>query len=108
RVPVIRIAQRAEDQRTAGDRKHATLAARHVPSPQLDVATVLLPPVTVEVEEEVQAPVELEDRVSVEVRVDPQHPATADLMDAAALHVRIGDEVLDPRQPLQETDERAR
>src|SRR5205807_8430405 len=73
-----------------------------------EVATVLLPPVAVWVEQQVDSPIEAQAPVLVEVRVYLQEAAALDLVEPATYEVWIGYEALDSGQGLEELDEHRR
>ena len=95
---------RVEHHAPVQHRRDALDAPLHVAVPQLEVALPRVVPLGVEVVEDVEAPVEAEHRVLVEVGVDVEEPAGLDPVEAAAAEVGVGDEPGDPGELLEEAD----
>jgi hypothetical protein len=92
----------AEDDGAVEDGQDLPLAARHVAIPQLEMPPVLLLPVLVEVDEQVEPAIELQQGVPVEVHVHLEEAAGKDLMRPRAAVVGVRNEPFDPGQRLQE------
>src|SRR5215203_2023812 len=108
RMAVEREIRGAEDHRPVEDGQHLLLAAGHVPVPQLQMAAVLLLPILVQVDQQVQTAVQLEQRVPVEIHVDFQEAAGLDLVRPGPAVVRIGDQPFDAGERPQELEQRRR
>src|SRR6516165_5086300 len=96
---------RAEDHHSIEDRQHLGLAARHVAIPQLQVSAVVLAPVLVQVEKEIQAPAEAVSAVLVEVGMNAQLPAAHDLMESATVKPWIGNQIRNSGHGAEELEE---
>src|SRR5436309_10583632 len=90
-----------EDDCAIENRKDALARLPPAAIPQLQVTAVLLRPLLVEIDQHVQAPIELQLRMDVEVRVDLQKAARLDLMQAATAEIRIRDQPVDSCKSLQ-------
>jgi hypothetical protein len=99
---------RIEEDEAVEDGQDPLLAAAHVAAPELEVPAPLLLPVLVQKHERVQAPIDLELGVNVEVGVDLQKPTGHDLVQATAPVVRIWNEAVNPGQRFQESQENGR
>ncbi len=100
-MPVPRRVGRREDHGAVEERQDVLPARSPVAIPQLEVAAPLLLPLPVQIDEKVQAPVELQFRMDVEVGVHLQESARLDLMETAAPEVGIGDEAVDAGERLE-------
>ena len=72
------------------------------------MAAVFLSPVLVQVQQQIQAPVEIEITMLVEVRMHAQFSAADDLMQTATLESRIGNQMFDAGHLTQEFEKRHR
>src|SRR5574338_721641 len=102
RMPVIRLRRRAEDHATVEDRQNALRASLHLAVPELEVTSVLLAPIRVQVQQQVEATVQTQPPVPVEVGVDLEKAVALDLMQTAADEVRVGNHAVDAGEPLEE------
>ena len=84
------------------DTVHASLSR---PIPELQVASPIVRPVLVEVDEKVQSSEKVQPLVEVEVGMDAKRSAAPNLVQPAASQVRIGNEAGDSRQLFQERHE---
>ena len=107
-MPVERDVRGAEHDRPVEDGRDPPLASGHRAGPQLEMAAILVLPRLVQVDEQVQAPVEVQQRVPVEVDVHLEEPAGHDLMRPRAAEVRIGDQPANPGERLEELQHRGR
>jgi hypothetical protein len=94
-----------EDHHPIEDRENPRGALRHGLVPELEVAAVLLRPIVVEIEQDVEPSIEWKSTVPVEVGMDLQEAVTPDLVKAAAFVVRVRDQTGDAGQSFQEVDE---
>ena len=97
-----------EDHQPVEDGKDPLHGALHADVPQLEVAAPLVLPVAVEVEQRVEAAVDVQPVVDVEVGVDLQEAAPFDLVESTAEVVGVGEEPVDPGQPFEEVHEDGR
>jgi hypothetical protein len=93
-MSVIREAGGVEDRAPVEDGKDLLLCARHLPVPELEVPAVLFLPVLVQVDEDINAPVELESVVAIEVRMHLKPAPRIDLVQTASDVVWVGDDAL--------------
>ena len=104
-MSVKTVQRRVEDDRSPEDRLNANCAVAHVLVPELELATIVIRPVFIQVDEQVQSTFEAQPLVDIEIRMDAKMTTTLGLMQAAAVEVRIRDESLDAGQLLEETKE---
>ena len=97
----------AEDGAAVEDRQDLLLGLRHLAIPELEVTTVLLFPILVEIDQNVDAPVELELVVLVEVGVDGKFAPGLNLVQPAPDIIGIGDNTLDARKRFEKLEQRA-
>src|ERR1700733_6055895 len=71
-MTVKRNTRRAEDGAAVEDRQDLLLRSRHLPIPQLEMAAVLFLPILVEINEDIDAPIQPQTLVVAEVCVDFQ------------------------------------
>src|SRR4029077_13930359 len=90
-----------EDDGAIEDWQDAFSARLTIPIPQLEVASVLLFPILVEIDQHVQTTIEFELRMNVEVGVHFEKSARLDLMETAPAEVWIGNHPVDPRERLE-------
>src|SRR5882762_9530815 len=86
-------------------RQNLRLASGHVAVPQLQVTAEILAPILVQVEQQIEAPVETVTRMLVEVGMDGQLSSRHDLVQPAAVEARIGYEIVDPRYAAEKFEE---
>src|SRR5216684_842224 len=101
RMAVKRRVGGREDHRPVEERQDFLAAAGLVAIPQLEVAAVVIAPLFVEIHEQVQAAIELQLRMDVEVRVDLEKAAGLDLVQTAAAEVGIRNQSFDACERLQ-------
>src|SRR5947209_17669498 len=101
RMSVKRRIGRRKNHRAVENRQDLLAAGGLIALPKLQMSAVLVAPILVEIHEHVQAAIELQFRMNVEVGVNLQKSARLDLMQAAAAEVRIGDQSLDAGERLQ-------
>src|SRR5262249_8347006 len=77
----------------------------HAAVPQLEVSSVFLLPVPVEVDEHVDSAVEAKLFVPIEVGVNLEKSSPQNLVEATAKKVRIGNETADAGDSLERRDE---
>src|ERR1043166_1773519 len=104
-MAVVGEIRRAEDHAPIEDRKHAAFALCHLAVPELEMTSVLLFPLAIQIDDDVEATVELQLLVPVEICVDLEEAAGHNLVQTAALIVGIGNEALDPGKRFQELEE---
>ena len=76
--------------------------------PELQAAPETLFPFRVQIEQQVDAPVESQPFIIMRVRMGHKHALRRTAMESAALIVRIGDQSGDPADRLQESEKRRR
>ena len=76
-------------------RQDPRLATRHVPVPQLEVATVLIAPIFVQIYEEIEATIQLQFGMDIEVSVYLQEAARLNLVKTTTAEIRIRNQTFD-------------
>src|ERR1700677_3748783 len=97
-MPVIRNRGRCKNRATVKDRQKLLLSGSHISVPELEMSTVLFFPILVEVDEKVNAALQIQSWVMVEVRMDRKFTAGFYLVKPSPEIIRIGDDPLDTRQ----------
>jgi hypothetical protein len=100
-----RIVRGAENNAAIEHGQYLANAPVHIAVPQFEVAAILFSPVLVQIEKDVEAPVQTELLVSIEVGVHLEVSASLNPMQPPALEVGVGDEAVNTRQGLENTDE---
>src|SRR5207253_1494877 len=72
-----------------------------IAAPQLEMSAPFFTPIAVEIDQQVEAPVELQLGMDVEVGVNFQKSARLDLMESAAAEVGVGNQSVDPGQRFE-------
>src|SRR5579862_3616210 len=108
RMAVVRKGRCREDGASVEDRQNLLLATGNVLVPELEVTAVFLFPILVQIQEEVQTPVETVCGVVREVDVDAQFSAALDAVEATSHELRVGDQFRNIRQLFQEAQKRSR
>src|SRR6516162_1637 len=93
RMTVVGEVCRTEDHHPIENWQYLGFATGHIAIPQLQMSAPFLAPVLVEVEEEIQAPVQVVGPVPVEVGMNSQLTTAHDLMESASVKSRIGDQI---------------
>ena len=105
RVAVKRCGSGVEDYAGIECGHYPLTASAHVLIPHFQAAAILLSPIFVQVDEDVNASFEAQRRVEIEVGMDVKMTTVADLVEAGPGEMRIRDQALDTGQVLKETDE---
>src|ERR1700761_7060054 len=106
-MTVERLAGGAEDGAAVKDRQDLLLRPRYGPVPKLEMASVFLFPILVQVNEDIDPPVQAKLLVVAEVGMDLQQTARPDLVQTASSVIRIRQHTPNPRQGLQKLEHRA-
>jgi hypothetical protein len=104
-MTMVRAICRDEDDKAVEDRSDSLHAPSHVIIPQLKVPTPGFMPSGVEVEQDVEPPIQVQAGVHAEVCMNSEAAPALDLMKSAALKEGIGHEPSGTRQHLQKLDE---
>src|SRR5215472_6676351 len=104
-VAVIGKVGGVEYHRPIEHRKDAMNRPGHLAIPELEVTSELFLPILVEIDDQVQATVEVEPLVLIEIGVHREVAPALNLMEPASPIVRIGDETLDSRERLQKLED---
>jgi hypothetical protein len=99
---MIRSIGRRKDYGAIEQRFDPLPAGRHVALPKLQLAPPLGAPTLIEVEQQVEAAVQSQPAMPVEVGMNLEIAAAGDLMETAAFKAGIGDESRNPREPFEE------
>ncbi len=91
-----RVVVREEDDAPSKNWENAIGTLSHLFIPELQVASVLFLPVVVEVDENIEAAVDLQEVVLVKVRMDLEKAPPPDLVEAAPLKIGVRDDACDP------------
>src|SRR5262245_22238817 len=94
----------AEDAAAIVNRQELADTTTHGAVPQFEVALVSFLPIFVEVENEIDAAVQLESAVVIKIGMDLQEAAGHDLVKPAPFKVRVRDQAVDSREHLQEIE----
>ena len=105
-MPVEAVQRSVEDDRSPEDRLHPNRAIAHVLIPELELSAVIIGPVFVQVNQQVQSTFEAEALVDIEVGVDTKVTAALGFMQAAALKIGVRDQALDAREFLEKAQEK--
>src|SRR2546421_2493813 len=95
RVSVVREIRGVEDDAPVEHGKDPLLAGLHIPTPELEVSAVLLLPIAIQVEQEVDPSIEIQAPVVIEIGVDLEEPPARDLVQPTPGEVRVSDEARD-------------
>src|SRR6476469_7723938 len=106
-MAVITVEGRIEDDSATEDGTDANDALLHLPIPKLELPSILLAPLLIQVNEEIEAAFKLQPAVNIEVCVNSKMASALRFVQATTFKVRICDQTLDPRQLLEKTEERA-
>ena len=94
-----------EDDRAAKERTHSLGALAHVLFPQLELPAVVIVPLLVEIDQQVQTTLDLQLFVDIKVGVDAQVAAALGLVKTAALEIRVRNKAFDAGHLLEEAKE---
>src|SRR5271170_622785 len=97
----------AEDSAPVKERQNLLLGSGHVLVPELEVASVFLFPILVQVDQDIDAAVELELGMQVVIGVDRKLATGLDLMQSAAYEIGIGDDTLNAGERFEKLEHRA-
>lgn len=103
-MAVQRGIDRRKHDRPIEDRENLLARHQRLRVPQLEVAAVLLVPVFVQVDQHVEAAIEFQFRVYVEVGVHLQESARLDLMQPASAEVRIRNQSFDSGERFEKEE----
>src|SRR6267143_1885274 len=93
RVTMIGKVRGSEHHEPIEHRQNLRLASSHVTIPELKMTAILLAPILVQVEQQIEAPVETVKRMLVEVSMDCELTSPHDLVKPAPVEAGIGYEV---------------
>src|ERR1700679_3707430 len=82
RMSMVREVRRAENHYAVENRQYFGLALFHVTIPKLQFSAVFLAPILVEIEQQIQTPIQTVVGMAVEVRVHAQLASAQDLMQS--------------------------
>src|SRR5689334_21262406 len=101
-MPVEAVQRSIEDDRSSEYRLHPHGTIAHVLVPQLQRAAVVVIPILVEVDQQVEPPLQAKAFMDVEVGMDPKVPAALRFVQPAAFEMGVGDETLDAGKFFEE------
>lgn len=104
-ISVVACRCRIEDHATVEDGYDRFLAGFHVIVPELQLAAEFLFPVLVQVDQDIDAPLEIHGFVVVEIRVNGKMAAILDLVEAGAHEVGVGYKAIYSRHVFQKPNE---
>src|SRR3990167_3099896 len=104
-VPVKVFAGGGKDGQPVENRQDLVTAERRVLVPQFQITAVFLFPVLVQVQQDVDAPVQKGGVVVIEVGVEFEQTPSADLVQTTTTQCRIGNQVRNARDPFQKPQE---
>src|SRR5271156_2913607 len=104
-MAVVSKIRRAKDHYSIEHGEYFGFAPGHIAVPQLQMTAVVLLPILVQIQQEIESSVEAIILMFVKIHVNAQFTAGHDLVKAAPREARIGYQILDSRNGAQKLEE---
>jgi hypothetical protein len=104
-MAVVSEVSRSENHHPVEYRQYLGLALGHAAIPKFQMSAVFLAPVFVQIQDQVQAPIQAIFGMFVEVGMNTELPSPHDLVKSASVETGVGNEILDSRHAAQEFEE---